>query len=101
VRTFNIHKQKPIIQKMKTEQTAQIEPTPGTWRVAWGKIIDQDDKAICMLTYRKNAWNGDLIAAAPDMRDALRAIVDAWGHQDSLLIEQAKAALAKAERSVE
>ena len=30
------------------------------------------------------------------MRDALQAIVDAFGDQDSLLIDQCKAALAKA-----
>lgn len=41
--------------------------------------------------------NAALIAAAPDMFDALRAIVDAFGDRDSLLIDQAKAALAKAE----
>lgn len=58
---------------MKTEQMPQ--PTPGTWRVAWGKIIDQDDKAICMLTPRKNAWNGDLLAAAPDLLAALRFLL--------------------------
>ena len=40
-----------------------------------------------------NAW---LIAAAPDMFDALQAIVDAFGDQDSLLIDQCKAALNKA-----
>jgi hypothetical protein len=86
---------------MKTEETPQIQPTPGTWRLAWGKVIDQEDKSICMLTPRKNAWNGDLLAAAPEMRDALQAVVDAFGDQDSLLIEQAKAALAKAERRAE
>ena len=37
-----------------------------------------------------------LFAAAPDMFDAIQAIVDAFGDQDSLLIDQAKAALAKA-----
>ena len=40
--------------------------------------------------------NASLIAASPDMFDALRAIVDAFGDQDSLLIDQCKAALAKA-----
>jgi hypothetical protein len=37
-----------------------------------------------------------LIAAAPEMLDALQAIVDAFGDQNSLLIDQCKAALAKA-----
>lgn len=40
--------------------------------------------------------NAALIAAAPDMFDALQSIVDAFGDRDSLLIDQAKAALAKA-----
>lgn len=31
-----------------------------------------------------------------EMQDALQAIVDAFGDQDSLLIDQAKAALSKA-----
>ncbi len=37
-----------------------------------------------------------LIAAAPEMLDALQAIVDAFGDQDSILIDQCKAALGKA-----
>jgi hypothetical protein len=37
-----------------------------------------------------------LICAAPDMFDALQAIVDAYGDRDTLLIAQCKAALAKA-----
>ena len=45
---------------------------------------------------RENLANAQLITAAPDMFDALQAIVDALGDQDSLLIDQAKAALAKA-----
>jgi hypothetical protein len=40
--------------------------------------------------------NARLIAAAPDLLDAVQAIVDAFGDQDSLLIDQCKAALAKA-----
>ena len=40
--------------------------------------------------------NANLIAGAPDMFDALQAIVDAFGDQDSLLIDQCKASLAKA-----
>lgn len=40
--------------------------------------------------------NANLIAACPDMFDALQAICDAFGDQDSLLIDQAKAALSKA-----
>lgn len=40
--------------------------------------------------------NSALIAAAPDMFDALQAMVDAFGDQDSLLMDQCKAALSKA-----
>ena len=40
--------------------------------------------------------NANLISACPDMFDALQAIVDAFGDQDSLLIDQCKAALSKA-----
>ena len=38
----------------------------------------------------------DLKSAAPDMFDALQAIVDAFGDRDSILIDQCKAALNKA-----
>lgn len=40
--------------------------------------------------------NANLICAAPDMLEALQAICDAFGDQDSILIDQCKAALAKA-----
>jgi hypothetical protein len=40
--------------------------------------------------------NSSLIASAPDMFDALQAIVDAYGDRDTLLMAQCKAALAKA-----
>ena len=40
--------------------------------------------------------NAALIASAPDLLDALHAIIDAFGHQDSLLMDQCKAAVAKA-----
>jgi hypothetical protein len=40
--------------------------------------------------------NARLISAAPEMLDALQAVCDAYGEQDSLLMAQVKAALAKA-----
>jgi hypothetical protein len=40
--------------------------------------------------------NRALICAAPDMLDALQAIVDAYGDRDTLLMAQVKAALSKA-----
>jgi hypothetical protein len=48
-------------------------------------------------TGRENLANARLISACPDMFEALQAICDAFGDQDSLLIDQCKAALAKAE----
>lgn len=63
---------------------------PAIWEITdnHGGVIAED------ISY--NPANAALIAAAPDMFDALQAIVDAYGDQDSLLIDQAKAALAKA-----
>jgi hypothetical protein len=49
--------------------------TPAPWHNGWGKVIDAEGKAICMVTYRKNSNNGDLLAAAPDLLAALQAIV--------------------------
>ena len=58
--------------------------TQGPWKIgsngASVKVVDAEDKAICMLTPRKEAWNGDLIAAAPDLLDACRcALADLEG----------------------
>ncbi len=38
----------------------------------------------------------ELKKTAKEMQDALQAVCDAFGHQDSLLIDQCKSALAKA-----
>ena len=82
-------------------------------------VIEQNDKRLCIRgtehlfsVYYKEPQGRDivlecvaentskedalLISAAPDMFQALQAIVDAFGDQDSLLIDQCKAALAKA-----
>jgi hypothetical protein len=60
--------------------------TKGPWKIgsngASVKVVDAEDKAICMLTPRKGAWNGDLIAAAPELLDAARAVIDAWESGD-------------------
>lgn len=87
--------------------------TPGPWepdiRLAQALVVDSNGNAIADIARHEFsdteqsysdeciAANARLIAAAPDMFDALRAIVDAYGDQDSLLIDQARAALAKAE----
>lgn len=66
---------------------------------------NDDERIVCRFptgtgqfseTGREHLANARLISAAPDMFDALQAIVDAFGDRDSLLIDQAKAALAKA-----
>ena len=78
----------------------------GPWRVivsqhsnkkpsAW-EIITKYGGVIAETNNLTNDTIPRLIAAAPDMLDALQAIVDAFGDQDSLLIDQCKAALNKA-----
>lgn len=53
--------------------------TPAPWAVgsngATAKIVDADGKAVCMLTPRREMWNGDLIAASPEMLKALSDIL--------------------------
>lgn len=83
--------------------------TPGPWA-----ILDRSENSrtlthvtngahiVCTLGTTRtdgspnHSANARLIAAAPDLLDAVQAIVDAFGDQDSLLIDQCKAALAKA-----
>jgi hypothetical protein len=76
--------------KMKTDHTS------GPWKhdPTWG-LIKHGKNEICAL-HSGNLANADIISAAPDMLDALQAIVDAFGDQDSLLIDQCKAAISKA-----
>jgi hypothetical protein len=82
--------------------------TPAPWSIgsngASVKVIDADGKAVCMLTPRKGAWNGDLIAAAPDLLTALQSTLRclAWHEEqhgvgmDAKAIADARAAIAKA-----
>lgn len=81
--------------------------TPAPWSLgsngASTKVVDADGKAVCMVTYRKDHWNGDLLAAAPDLLAALREIVAAIesGEADGYSpsgdwFREAKAALLKA-----
>ena len=53
--------------------------TPSPWLVGsngrTAKVVDANEKAICMVTARRDAWNGHIIAAAPDMLAALEAVV--------------------------
>ena len=52
--------------------------TPAPWSLgsngASTKVVDAEGKAVCMVTYRKDHWNGDLLAAAPDLLNALLRI---------------------------
>lgn len=68
--------------------------TPGPWYPSFGKIIAANAIEVCSMPSRDSA-NAALISAAPDMFDALQAIVDAFGDRDSILIDQCKAALNK------
>ena len=76
--------------------------TNGPWRCKeqWGyyKIYSRiEGVSVVHGIDPKAKANARLISAAPDMFQALQAIVDAFGDQNSLLIDQCKAALAKAE----
>jgi len=78
--------------------------TPGPWRLAWGKIVDQNDKAVCLLTPRKDAVNSHVIAAAPDLLSALQFLLADYvaigGEKltgSSVPADMARAAIAKAE----
>lgn len=54
----------------------------GPWAVgsngATVKVVDADGKAVCMLTPRRDQFNGDLIAAAPAMLAALQMVDRIW-----------------------
>ena len=83
--------------------------TPAPWAVGSNgasiKIVDSDGKAIAMVTPRRDRWNGDLIAAAPELLSALTDLLDQldgigipdWHGAEGLSLEQAHAAIAKAE----
>ena len=73
-----------------------MKNTNNNWEIRFGRIVDDKSKVICMLPKRDNNDIANLIIAAPDMLDALQAVVDAYGNRDTLLMEQCKAALSKA-----
>ena len=82
--------------------------TPGPWRVVHASahefnpettrkdIIGKCQFGDAYVAGDISANDARLIASAPDLLDALHAIIDAFGHQDSLLMDQCKAAVAKA-----
>ena len=75
------------------------EHTPGPWRIeqppnaSWTDIIGANDWCVC--EYVENGPDRHLIAAAPDMLRALKAM--AQHHMASPHIGLARAAIAKAE----
>ena len=78
--------------------------TPGPWHQGWGKVIDEQGKAICMLTPRSGAHNGSLLAAAPDLLVALKQCIpliaahaNAALGEGVLTLQVARAAIDKAE----
>ena len=78
--------------------------TPAPWSLgsngASTKVVDADGKAVCMVTYRKDHWNGDLLAAAPDLLELARQIVLAAEQNEGSIpadiVSGAVAAIAKA-----
>ena len=92
MRTFNLNKQKPLFKTMKEKKHIK-----GPWKVA--KCEPNGNFSVYStgpILYTEKKSDADLISAAPDMLDALQAFVDAFIHQENLLIAQAKAAIAKA-----
>lgn len=86
----------------------KLPATPGTWSLgsngASVKVVDAEGKAVCMLTPRKDAWNGDLIAAAPELLAALQETLRCleWHEKqhgvgmDAKAVQDARAAITKA-----
>jgi hypothetical protein len=80
--------------------------TPGPWHInasgycqgspcRW-EIVAKSGGIVAETNDGTDMANARLLASAPEMFDALQAIVDAYGERDTLLMAQVKAALAKA-----
>ena len=78
----------------------KLSTSSGPWAVgsngATVKVVDAEGKAVCMLTPRRDQFNGDLIAAAPDLLAALRIIVENKGNLFPIDWDNANAAINKA-----
>lgn len=74
--------------------------TPAPWSLgsngASTKVVDAEGKAVCMVTPRKGHWNGDLLAAAPDLLACLLDVLDADGDLDAMDFNRYRSAIAKA-----
>lgn len=76
-----------------------IKPTPGPWHVANGVQIRGEREQIAkvwMMRGGEGNANARLIAAAPELLEALQFVMTASGEQLSTAFEQAQAAIAKA-----
>jgi hypothetical protein len=84
----------------------QTQHTPGPWKVSPYYNVTSKSLTVAKVEQMPGNYesermaNAQLISACPDMFQALQAICDAFGDQDSLLIDQCKAALAKAKGEV-
>ena len=77
--------------------------TPGLWKCnlvslkIWANDGNTEiSRTSSDVSISEEEANARLISSAPDMLEALQAICDAFGDQDSLLIDQCKAAISKA-----
>lgn len=85
--------------------------TPGPWlarkvagtflpgQIGWA--IDYNEEQEQVVDYVYKEADARLIAAAPDLLDALENVIESWGlgllpHEDSEALDQARAAIAKA-----
>lgn len=83
--------------------------TPGPWKVTYGEFTEKGVKyEINMTDQRLTAFDARLIAAAPDLKEALEDCLafiaknDPWDdYECGLLKEQVRAALAKCEPGAE
>jgi hypothetical protein len=68
-----------------------IAASPAPWVIgsngASVKVVDSEGKAVCMLTPRRDQFNGDLIAAAPDLLAALQMVEAIWSRDQTANID--------------
>lgn len=90
---------------------ATIPTSSAPWRIGGAcrpTVVDAEGKTVCMITPRKGAWNGTLIAEAPAMLVSLRRLLaqivetsawdDACAGEDPKLkadVDQAQALVAR------
>lgn len=95
--------------------TTETQPTPGPWTNEAGMIVAPDGEVVCQLwskreeDYENAEANGRLIAAAPDLLEALKAMDDLieklwgavpWGKTFNLPVAELNAAPLQAKRAI-